>query len=185
MADTDGYITKFDIYQGKGTGTMDGFGLGENVVLTLTKDLQSHNHEVYFDNFFTSLPLLQHLKSHGINAFGTIRSNRKGLPIDLKNDKEMERGDVDYRISSDGLMVVKWMDYRSVLVVSNFHATNIMSVDRKEKDGSRKAVPCLIAIKDYNAFIRGVDKVAILAALYGLSRKSKKWWHRLFFGHGG
>ena len=182
MADPDGYITKFDIYQGKGTGAMDGFGLGENVVLTLTKDLQSHNHEVYFDNFFTSLPLLQHLKEHGINACGTIRSNRKGLPIDLKKDKEMERGDVDCRVSSDGLLVVKWMDNRSVLVASNFHATNIMSVDRTQKDGSKKAFPCPIAIKDYNAFMGGVDKADMLAALYGLSRKSKKWWHRLFFG---
>ena len=171
MADTDGYITKFDIYQGKGTGAIDEFGLGENVVLTLTKDLQRHNHEVYFDNFFTPFPLLQHLKT-----YGTIRSNRKGLPIVLKNDKEMERGDVDYRVSSDGLMVVKWMDNRSVLVASNFHATNIMYVDRTEKEGSRKAVPCPIAIKDYNAFTGGVDKADMLAALYGLSRKSKKWW---------
>ena len=28
----------------------------------------------------------------------------------------------------------------------------------------------------------GVDKADMLCSVQGLSRKSKKWWHRIFFG---
>ena len=31
-------------------------------------------------------------------------------------------------------------------------------------------------------FMGGVDKADMLCGLYGVSRKSKKWWHRMFFG---
>ena len=28
----------------------------------------------------------------------------------------------------------------------------------------------------------GVDKAGMLCALHGIGRKSRKWWHRIFFG---
>ena len=56
----DGYISKFDVYQGK-TDTSSGdsedngieqeFGLGEQVVQTMTKDLFGKYYQVYFDTF--------------------------------------------------------------------------------------------------------------------------------------
>ena len=67
-ADMDDYISKFDVhvYQGKtdtssgdseDNGTEQEFGLGEQVVQTMTKDLFGKYHQVYFDNFFTSFHL--------------------------------------------------------------------------------------------------------------------------------
>ena len=54
-ADMDGYVTKFDIYQGKSgqkakDDAYEGVGLGEKVVIDLIKDLFGKNHQVYFDN---------------------------------------------------------------------------------------------------------------------------------------
>ncbi|KAK3758964.1 hypothetical protein RRG08_005590 [Elysia crispata] len=43
-------------------------------------------------------------------------------------------------------------------------------------------VSCPMAIKDYNCNMGGVDKADMLCSLYGMDRKSRKWWHRLFFG---
>ena len=44
-------------------------------------------HDVYFDNFFTSVPLLEELKNKGIPATGTIRINRlPGLPPPSNKD---------------------------------------------------------------------------------------------------
>lgn len=60
-ADMDGYIRKFDVYQGKtdtssgdseDSGTEQEFGLGEQVVQTMSKDLFGKYHQVYFENFF-------------------------------------------------------------------------------------------------------------------------------------
>ena len=55
------------------------FGLGENVVKEMTDDLSNKNHEVYFDNYFTSFPLMEYLKTNGVNAVGTVRTIRKAL----------------------------------------------------------------------------------------------------------
>ena len=85
-ADMDGYISRFDVYQGKATnayetftpGDNEGnkFGLGEQVVHTMVFDLLK-NHEVYFNSFFTSVPLMKYLKENGVNAAGTVRLNCK------------------------------------------------------------------------------------------------------------
>lgn len=57
-ADLDGYISKFDVYQGKHKSeelvhdAYDGIGLGEKVVVNFSKDLFGKHHQVYFDNYF-------------------------------------------------------------------------------------------------------------------------------------
>ena len=104
IADTDRYINKFNVYQGKlehVPGYMKTFELGECVVLSMVDHLHNKNHEVYLDNYFTSIPLLEHLKNVGVRACGTIKPNRKFLPTHLKQDKTMQRGYFDYRAAND------------------------------------------------------------------------------------
>ena len=55
----NGYILHFKVYIGKKGDTVEE-NLGMKVVSELTSKL-SCSHHVYFDNYFTSLPLLQHL----------------------------------------------------------------------------------------------------------------------------
>ena len=95
--------------------------------------------------------------------------------------KYLDRGECDHRVSKDGLAVFKWQDNKPVFVLSNFHGTDIASVKRTQKDGSKLPFPCPTAIVDYSKFMGGVDKADMLCAVQGLSRKSKKWWHRIFF----
>lgn len=189
-ADMDGYISKFDVYQGKDSvseesendeGT-DGFGLGEKVVSTLVNDLHDKHHQVYFDNYFSSIPLMEYLKSKGVHACGTIRSNRRALPVGIKPDKSLERGEFDHRVSKEGILYVKWNDNKPVHVVSNFHGTDTTEILRTQKDGTRKKFPSPTAVKSYSQHMGGVDKADMLCSIYGLNRKAKKWWHRLFFG---
>ncbi|GFO06574.1 PiggyBac transposable element-derived protein [Plakobranchus ocellatus] len=74
------------------------------------------------------------------------------------------------------------MDVKCVHLVSNFHSTEPTVVKRKLREGNRADFPCPKAIQEYNQNMGGVDKADMLCSLYGVSRKSKKWWHRLFFG---
>jgi hypothetical protein len=55
----------------------DKLGLGAAVVLELSSCLPKHlwPYSVYFDNFFTSLPLLIRLSEKGIGGTGSIREN--------------------------------------------------------------------------------------------------------------
>lgn len=87
-ADMDGYISKCDVYQGRNTMPTnpcfpDCFGLGESVVAHFTQDLVGKYHQVYFENYFSSIPLMEYLKVNKILACATIRSNRKYLPTNL------------------------------------------------------------------------------------------------------
>ncbi len=66
-------------------------GLGARVVKHLTSPLQGLYHHVYFDNFFTSVGLLEELEKTGIYSCGTARSDRKGFPPELKKIKFTNR----------------------------------------------------------------------------------------------
>ena len=49
-----GYVCEFDVYTGKTDGERE-LGLGGNVVKKLTRNITSHNHTIYCDNFHSEL----------------------------------------------------------------------------------------------------------------------------------
>ena len=81
------------------------FGLGESVVAHFTLDLLQKNHHVYFDNYFSSVPLMEYLKTKNVFACATIKSNRKYLPNNLTTDKVINRCNSDYRDSVKKLCI--------------------------------------------------------------------------------
>ena len=110
-----GYLYEFNMHVGKKGNTE--LGLGESAVLSLCQKLKDTYCYVFFDNYFTSPTLLVKLLEMGIYAAGTVRANRKHMPI-LKQDKEMSRGEHDC-FSANHVSVIKWMDNKSVILLSN------------------------------------------------------------------
>ena len=86
----NGYFSKFEVYTGK-KGNSPEQGLGARVVKDLTSDLKGKHHHVYFDNFFTSVKLIEDLRNDGIYGCGTARADRKGYPQKLKMLKLSKR----------------------------------------------------------------------------------------------
>lgn len=107
-ASASGYVDDFQIYTGK-VGGLPEKNLGPRVIKDLTNSLSGKNHRVYFDNYFTSLPLLRELKQNGIYACGTVRKGRRGTPNDLRPDKSLARGEYDWRVTKDGISFTKWI----------------------------------------------------------------------------
>ncbi len=70
-----GYFHTLQVYTGKENTPEK--QLGARVVKDLTTSLKDKHHNVYFDNFFTSVKLLQDLEEIGIYACGTARSDRR------------------------------------------------------------------------------------------------------------
>jgi hypothetical protein len=68
----------FEPYCGRHTQIEDfGLGQGPNVVLDLVQKAKlAPGSEVFFDNLFTSFPLLEKLSEMGIGGTGTVRQNR-------------------------------------------------------------------------------------------------------------
>ena len=48
-------------------------------------------------------------------------------------------------------------------------------------DDSKKEFDCPLAVKEYNIYMGGVDLADFRCAVNGRSRKSPKWWYRIFF----
>jgi hypothetical protein len=94
----------------------------------------------------------------------------------------MKRGDCDWRVSDSGILFMKWRDNRSVHMLSTAHGTDVKKAIRRVKDGSSIEVDRPMVVEHYNRNMGGVDHADMLRSLYGFDRKSKKWWHRLFFG---
>ncbi|KAJ8951661.1 hypothetical protein NQ314_007654 [Rhamnusium bicolor] len=64
----------------------------------------------------------------------------------------------------------------------NFHnPEEKRTVKRKQKDGISEEINCEQLVRDYNRYMGFVDKSDMLKSCYELDRKSKKWWHRIFF----
>ena len=62
-----------------------------------------------------------------------------------------------------------------------FTILNKTKLLRRQRDDSQKVFTCPVTMKDYNTIVGRVDKTNIICSLYGVSRKSEKWWHYIFF----
>ena len=90
LADSDnGYFHNLQVYTGKEESAEK--GLGARVVKDLTRPIKKKHHNVFFDNFFTSVKLLEDLEKDGVYACGTARIDRKGFPPSLKKMKLTKR----------------------------------------------------------------------------------------------
>ncbi|KAL3170768.1 hypothetical protein MRX96_043992 [Rhipicephalus microplus] len=180
---TDGLSHDFELYQGKGTGIDREFsylGLRVCVVMRLVESFPRHrNLKLFFDNYFTSVLLLRELKSIGILATGTIRSN--GLPgCQLKGEKEMrkdERGSTNIKVTEAGdVALVRWKDNNLVTVASTQVSTGeTKAVSRwSSSKKERIEVERPQAILEYNRHMGGVDKLDFIMPLYHIRAKTKK-----------
>ena len=63
------------------------------------------------------------------------------------------------------------------LVSSNTDPTALATtVQRKQKDGSKKDVPSPLVVALYNKHMNGVDQSDQTRTLYSTARRSRKWW---------
>ena len=123
-----------EIYTGKGTERR--LSLGKHVVMSLIDGIDFKNRQLFFDSYFNSVQLLYQLRKQRISATGTIRSDRKYFPTELKKSEKLERGDYRY-LTSNGVSIIKWMDKKEVLVASNYFDPTVSDkVSRQSKDGS-------------------------------------------------
>ena len=157
--------------------------MGSRVVLNLASKIsEREGKELFFDNLFTSPSLLVSLRSMGLRATGTIRTNRtKQAPF--KSNKELrQRGQSDVKFdTSNELLMVKWNDNAFVHLATNYSDTiPSSSVERYssvEKKKVKVSQPKLVG--EYNAHMGGVDHADWLAAHYAIGIRGKKWYFPL------
>ena len=114
----NGYCNEFQAYTGRVVRDVQEKGLSMRVVLDLCERLRGMHHLINKDNFFSSVEMLERLRSMTIFTRGTVRINRKGLPRDhLYRTRLVEQG--DYNMAQRGNMsAYSWKDKRVVNLLS-------------------------------------------------------------------
>ena len=114
-----GYLFNFQIYLGKEEINGKETSLGECVVFDLISGHNFQRKYLYFDNFFTSLRLLENLKLQNIKACGTIRPDRMGILSGFAKKNKIERADCKSMVLSNSIVFI-WMDPKQVFLASNY-----------------------------------------------------------------
>ena len=74
------------------------------------------------------------------------------------------------------------MDTRLVHVISTaFSPSEMKEATRTQRDGTSVTIQCPKSIVEYTRRMGGVDRFDRQRAMYSVSRKSKKWWLRIFY----
>ena len=185
-----GYVNWMEPYQGAGTRIDPKYkdlGLGAGVILQYADVLSSlgdYPYHIFFDNFFTSIPLLSELSQRKLKATGTIRENRtSNCPLlDTKSMKKTDRGSYDFRLSKEeNIVVCKWNDNSVVSIASNALSVrpthNVTRYSQTLKKNITVTQPHLIRV--YNENMGGVDRSDQNISLYRISIRGKKWYFPL------
>ena len=178
-----GFFSDFSIYTGKSQEEEDEgetYGLGERVVLQLSRQIEGKYHQVFCDNFFNTARLMECLLERKIHACGTARTSRRDFPEELKHLR-LSRGDIVFRQKGSEVATI-WKDKRKVAILSTMTpAQAVTTVEHRQPDRITKDIPCPQAIATYNAHMGGVDKGDQLRNYYKVRLKCMKYYKYIFW----
>ena len=158
-----------------------GRGHTHAIVVALLEGLEGRGHHVYVDNYYTSPALFTELRDLGFGACGTVRINRRGLPVEMK--ATLARGDITSAYVDESMMALKWMDKRPVSMLTTIHNDSMTTKVRRTHrvQGGLEEIRKPVVVEQYNQFMGGVDRSDQLLSYYGFAHRTVKWWRRAVF----
>jgi len=111
---------------------------------------QLYNTHVTFDNFFSSVALLDYLHTKNIFATCTVHSSCSNLPVIAKLNKTMAYGESKW-CTRNSVGYVKWKDTKVVHVMSTVFSPNtIVKTMRMQNDVTTLLVECPQSLMQYH-----------------------------------
>jgi hypothetical protein len=144
-------------------------GATYDLVMNLMRGFFEKGYNLYCDNYYTSPQLLWDLFQLGVNATGTFRSNRRGIPEfgnfvitltyipqEIKTKSLTNRGDL--AIMNNGPMeCIKFLDGKPVHMLSTVHESDMSATHRRDKDTNEIIMKPSMVV-NYNKYVGGVDR---------------------------
>ena len=157
-----GYAFNILTYFGNDTSyNSDTYGMGqsEKIFEFLLKPL-GKGHHIFADRYYTTHSLISYLTSKSFHYTGTLQTNRKNFPDNIKFQKgcRMKHLQTNYYRSESGILLVQWQDKKAkkpVVAVSTKFAKNVVAVSSHRK-GVRE-IPEII--HRYNLSMNGCDRL--------------------------
>ncbi|PSN38182.1 hypothetical protein C0J52_15046 [Blattella germanica] len=165
LSGVSGFSYDYEIFAGAQSNTIipgaPDLGASSNVVVRLTQTVPRHvNHKIFFDNWFTSVPLEVYLHKEGISSLGTVRANRVPCCL-MPKETEMKksgRGSMKEKVATvDGvqLSVVSWFDNKVVNTLSTYVGCKPEGEKKRlfRKEKEHKMIPCPRSVMVYNDYM--------------------------------
>lgn len=166
------YVYNCQVYLGK-EGNLPEIGQGKRVVEQLAQPIFGSGRNITTDNFFTSVPLAESLWGGKLTLTGTLRSNKKEIPVEFKsNPRRAINSSLFGFCRNMTLCSYKPKQNKSVILLSTQHNT----IEVSERDDRKPQI-----ILDYNVCKGAVDTVDQMVAGYSCSRATRRWPLKLFF----
>lgn len=176
LCDKSGYTYAVKLYMGKGTVDTTENSVATAIVMELMEKSLNKGHNLYADNYYTSVPLASLLISNNTHLAGTLRSNRKELPKNLLK-QNISKGEMLCFENDDGIVITKWKDQRDVLMISTVHNIDFVEVQSKYPNKPSKLKP--LVVYDYNKAKVGIDLSDQMSSYCTAVRKTMRWFHKV------
>lgn len=138
-------------------------------------------YHVVADNFFTSISLARSLFEKQTYLTGTIRSNRKYIPLFMK--QKLQEGASKYARNNEILLLAyreKKSQKKNVLLLSTYEkAQNKTTTIRKRNEQTQVERPAIVS--EYNKHMGGVDTSDMMLYSYLDERRTLKYWKKVVF----
>nr|CAD7595708.1 unnamed protein product [Timema genevievae] len=149
------------------------------------KFAKNEKYDFFFDNFFTSLSLLDELKERGCTGTGTVRSNRvENAPLKESTVlKKMPRGSFDQLTDTNsGTTLIRYHDNSIVTIASNRNGVHPTGKSKRYSRSDNRYIEVVApsAIISYNSFMGGVDRLDENISKLRIHFRMKKWYYQLF-----
>ena len=178
-----GYPMHMMVYYGKQRSAPAAeHGHSYDVVMKLLYEanLKNKGYHLVVDNFYTSPALAQHLQESKVMLTGSLRPNRKGVPVIIREAKPKVQDCIYARRGP--VLALSWKEKKSqekpCLMLSMGVPAEM--VDHRRASGEVKQLPKIISL--YNRHMGGVDLLDQKVDQYAGERGFCKYWKKCFFG---
>ncbi|XP_047506781.1 piggyBac transposable element-derived protein 4-like [Pieris napi] len=167
------YVYNATPYLGKGTNC-DNMPLATHFVKQLCEPVYGTNRNITMDNWFTSVPLASELLQdpYKLTLVGTIRSNKREIPPEMKNKKSRKIHTSMFAFDGEKTLVsYKPKSNKTVFLLSTVHSQpDINSTSKKPE-----------IIHFYNSTKGAVDTVDQMCSAICVNRKTNRWPQCVFY----
>ncbi|XP_023225627.1 piggyBac transposable element-derived protein 4-like isoform X2 [Centruroides sculpturatus] len=170
------YTYNLEIYCGKQPeGEYSVSNSPDQIVKRLVKPIAKSWRNLTVDNWFTSCSLVSDLLQDRITMVGTIRKNKRELPLRFTDVRSRKVYSSLFGFSKD-FTLVSYVPKKNknVLLLSSFHRNDTID----DTTGSRKKPEILTF---YNLTKGGVDILDQLTSNYNVQRNTKRWTMVIFY----
>lgn len=168
------YLLNAFVYTGKDTHSGNPnpkkLSIPTQDVLSLIPPIANSNRNITGDNWFTSLELVNELKSQNLTYVGTIRKNKREIPSQFLPNNGRSVNSTVFGFTKDYTLISHVpKKNRAVLLISSMHHDNSI-IDGKPE-----------IINFYNETKGGVDTIDQKCSCYKVGRRTRRWPQTIWF----